>query len=457
MIITDLIFTDKWKAVLADNSQVLLLEGPSQVSKTTLAGVKLVYEAMKSQKGKTVFFLAGESTPTLYRNFIEPETSITKLFPHMCKHVGGGSGGGQRIEVHVSYNGKIEVKKIFFVGYSDKTSGNKILGSTPYLLMADEVNKANDQFVKDMMTRVTSAGTRIIATTNGDSPDKLFYKYFNACRPPKRFIDDVPPTTLSDMLDVKSKDGWTYYYFRLDDRPSATAEWVKNMYSMHPMGSFEYNSKVLGIRSAVDGILYGHLFNKFHTLAFEKLNLNAIHEVIVGIDVGSGAREGSTAARTIFTVTGYSRGYQRAVILDGVVSEEIGHVETVQELNLFLDKWVRIFAHKVKEIRVDDAEPALIATCVKMIRWKHIRVMRSIKRNKQVTGYTRVSLKEQLIYTNRMLFLDNEGAQFIKAQLAKVKGLNGVTIDDNELHNDVNDSVDYTLTPRYGQLKEGKG
>ena len=462
MLATDLTYTDKWKSVLADNSHVLFLEGPSQTSKTTLSGVKLIEKALNSPLGQTIFLLCGESTPTLYRNFVEPETSVTKLFPYVAKYI-GGQRGGERIEVMVNYGGVIEVKKIFFIGYSNKTSSNKVLGGKPYLIFADEFNKAHDEFVKAVFTRVQSVPTKLIATCNGDTPDKLFYEYLNACRPTEQYIDDVPQTTMNEMLEVEHKEGWTYYFFGLDDRPNVTKEWIQGMYSMHPKGSFEYNSKVLGIRSVVDGILYGHILDKLNDVMFDKLNLLAIKDLSIGIDVGSGAEEStSKRAKSIVVLTGFSRLYQRVVIIDGYASKEIGHMEMVKELDLFLDEWVKVFAHRIKDIYIDNAEPALISTCRTHTRHKQINVNKSIKSNALVSSKSRVTMKEQLIFKKRMLFVkghnDNpkqmRGAQFIKQQLAKVKGLNGVMIDEEALHNDVSDAVDYSITSKFDKLQK---
>ncbi len=65
-------------------------------------------------------------------------------------------------------------------------------------------------------------------------------------------------------------------------------------------------------------------------------------------------------------------------------------------------------------------------------------------------------MKEQLIYKYRMLFTTEEGSQQAKKQLAKVKGLNGETIDENMVHNDYNDACDYSLTPRFPELMKAK-
>ena len=367
---TDLIYTNKWEDVLDDKSPVLFLEGPSQVSKTTLSSVKIIRECFDSPQGQTLFYLVGESTPTLYRNFVEPETGITNLFPFITRYIGGGSGkGGQRIEVDVYYNGKKEVKKIFFIGYSNKTSAAKVLGGKPYMIFADEFNKAHEQFIKEVMTRVQSVGTKLIATSNGDSPDLLMYDYLNACRPTDKYIDDVPDTTMEQLKDVKQKEGWTYYFFKLDDRPAVTKEWISNMYQMHPEGSFEYNSKVLGIRAATEGILYGHLLNKFHDVKMNNINIGAIKEVLCGVDVGSGGEDSSKKrAKSIFALVGYSTRYQRCIVLDGYMSKKLKHIDTVQELNEFLEKWWQVFYHRLKGVYIDNAEPALIATTKEHIK-----------------------------------------------------------------------------------------
>ena len=76
------------------------------------------------------------------------------------------------------------------------------------------------------------------------------------------------------------------------------------------------------------------------------------------------------------------------------------------------------------------------------------------KKNSLVSSKTRVTVKEQLILHHRMLFADTTGAQMIKKYLAKVKGENGVTIDEDEIWNDVNDALDYAQTPRYNELQK---
>lgn len=112
-----------------------------------------------------------------------------------------------------------------------------------------------------------------------------------------------------------------------------------------------------------------------------------------------------------------------------------------------------MFYHRLEAVYIDNAEPALISTVREHINHS-IDAKGSIKKNRLVTAKTRVTMKEQMIHGYRMLFADTEGAQMIKKYLAKVKGENGITIDENEVWNDVNDAVDYAMTPRYAELQK---
>jgi RNase adaptor protein for sRNA GlmZ degradation len=113
-----------------------------------------------------------------------------------------------------------------------------------------------------------------------------------------------------------------------------------------------------------------------------------------------------------------------------------------------------MFMGRMNGIYIDNAEPALISTTAKDIGYQ-IDVKGSVKLNKIVTSKSRVTVKEQMIHHNRLLFADTDGAQMIKRYLSKVKGINGVTIDENEIWNDINDALDYSMTPRYNKLQRG--
>ena len=464
MRLDQLTITDKWQDVLDDDSQVIFLEGPSQTSKTTLVSVKSIWDLFaKSKRGETVVYLCGESTNTIYRNFVEKETSITKVFPYMTEYIGDTKRGGERIEVIVPYeeNGKtiFETKKLYFVGYKTIASEEKLLGSDPFMIIADEINKAHDTFVTQIFTRVAATGCKLLATTNGDVPDKLIYKYLNACRPHAKYMNDVPHSTMAELINTEPKDNWRYYFFKLLDRPIppdelTMDEWIKQMMNSHPVGSFSYNAFVLGIRGYTEGALFGYLIKEEHTVDESKINYDAIVDVYIGMDVGSGV-EGETQARTVAIPVAHSRGYQRSVVLDGWLSNEAEHIKVLKELEPKLQDLQRRFSYKVRAVYIDSAERTMINTFRNNKRVP-IAIESSIKFTKYVNATSRVSLKEQMLLGDRLLFANNEGAQMVKENLMRVKGKNGEVVDENMLHNDINDALDYGLTPKFNELMNSK-
>lgn len=463
----ELVLTDKWRDVLDDDSQVIFLEGPSQTSKTTLEAVKAIWDIFdKSEYGDTIIYLCGESTNTLYRNFVEKDTGITKMFPHMTRYVGDTRRGGERIEITVPYDidGKrvYEVKKMYFVGYSTVASENKLLGNKPFMIICDEFNKAHESFVRQVFTRVASTGCKLLATSNGDVPEKLFYQYLNSCRPADKWAHDVPMSTINYMEEQKPKVGWVYYFFGLYDRPVAPEgltmnEWVAQMKASHPEGSFSYNAYVLGIRGHTEGALYGHLFRPEHNVDEDDINYHAVIELIIGTDMGSAAIDLATSknAHTVVIPVAYSQGYQRAVVLDSLEAKEFEHIKVVREIEAMIQRLRYMYGYKLRTIFVDSAENVFIETFRKN-KLIDISIEKSIKSTKEVTAKSRVSLKEQLIIKNRLLFLNNEGAQRVRENLARVKGKNGEVIDENMKHNDYNDALDYALTPRMHRLTSVK-
>jgi hypothetical protein len=258
------------------------------------------------------------------------------------------------------------------------------------------------------------------------------------------------------MNEVEPKKSWAYWFFGLEDRPGKTAEWIKRMHATHPKGSFYYNAFVLGIRGATDGVLYGHLMKKSHIVDEKRLNFSSIIELQCGVDVGSGGSKATQEnAKTIFILTAFSKEYQRAVVLDAYESKEVSHAKTLDELYMFLRDWVMMFGHRFRSIWIDSAERALIETArgkESPISKLGVTVQSSIKNTKTVTAKSRVALKEQLIYNDRLLFTNRPGALEARRQLAKVKGHMGETIDENMLHNDYNDGLDYSLTPNMTRL-----
>ena len=463
MIFPKLARTEKWDDILKDESQVIFLEGPSQTSKTTLVSSKAVWDIFKFSKyGETIIYLCGSDTNTIYRNFVEKDTSITNQFPFISKYVGDNQRGGERIEVIVPYeiDGRTvyEAKKIYFVGYSTINSENKLLGGKPFMIVADEINKAHSSFIKQIFTRVNATGCRLLATSNGDMPDNDCYNYLNSCRPTSKYRADVPESTMQYMDATMLKKGWTYYYVGLKDRPIAPDgitmdEWISNMMTSHPVGSFSYNAYVLGIRGFVEGAIYAKYMSADKNLiSWTDVYNNPQTQYpfiryTIGIDVGF-------TDFTVVTLVGFTSRYKEAIVLDYMEINHSGIDEIWNALDQFIKPYAQVIGHRIYGVFIDSAAQILKASLApRLLNYYGLQIVDSYK----YTIKERVDWGIRFIHQGRLKFTDRARgiyASFSKALYSSNTKATDVREYSDHIDKDRIDATEYAITPFIREMLE---
>ena len=61
---------------------------------------------------------------------------------------------------------------------------------------------------------------------------------------------------MNELLTKQADERFRFYWFGFNDNPMIEEEQIQHLYDTHPVGSFEYNSKILGIRGFVEGMIY---------------------------------------------------------------------------------------------------------------------------------------------------------------------------------------------------------
>lgn len=450
MLPGDIKVTQKMKDLLASRKRIIHCEGVTGSSKSFTLGLKFYFNVFKAPKDKKQFVIAASDATVAERMFIDNPSSFFNIFRLLCRHEQKGVGGN-RIVVDTPTGEKI----IYLVGYDDKARWKKILGLGIHGFLVEEIHTATDEFIREMFTRVYRDDGFLYTSSNGGIPTLTVYiDYLNKSRPHPKYIDEVPKSTLSYLLECPADDDYEFWFYRFEDNPVLSVEQIKKMYSAHPVGSFEYNSKILGIRGYTEGALYGHLIKPEHTVDEDKINYGAVLDITFGMDVGSGG-EIDGNAKTIIIPVAMSIGYQRVIVLDGIECKYAEHLKVIKEAEVSIRLQLSRFGYKVRGVWIDSAEATLINTFRKN-KTVNVPIEKAVKLTKDITAKSRVSLKEQLLLANRLLFANNEGAQKVKSQLGLVKGKNGEVVDENMLHNDYNDALDYSLTPRFHQLLNAK-
>jgi len=451
MLPGDIKVTQKMTDLLKSKKKIIHCEGVTGSSKSFTLGLKFFFNIFDSPKNETQYVIAASDATVVERMFIENPASFYNIFKSLCTHMQKGVGGNK-----IVVEGRYGKKNIYLIGYDDKSRWKKILGLGIHGFLVEEIHTASEEFIREMFTRVYRDDGFLYTSSNGGIPTLTVYiDYLNKSRPHPKYVDDVPKSTMSYLLECEPDNDYEFWFYKFEDNPVLSPEQIDKMYSAHPKGSFEYMSKILGIRGFTDGVLYGHLIKPEHTVEEDKINYGAIIDVIYGIDVGSGDSNNQSNAKNIIVAVAYSMGHQRAVVLDGIECNDAEHMAVIRESEVSIRKMLSRFGYKVRGVYIDSAEATLISTFRKN-KTVNIPIEKSIKLTKDITAKTRVSLKEQLLLADRLLFANNEGAQKVKSQLMLVKGKNGEVVDENMMHNDYNDALDYALTPRFHQLLNAK-
>lgn len=443
----DIILKDKHKHVLKNRNRVIFLEGVTGSSKSFIAGLAFYLRVFSTPKNKSQFVIAATSTTVAEKMFIDNPASFVNIFEQVCEYKKQGTGGS-RIEIQTP----VGIKIIYLVGYDNKSRYKQILGLNVHGFLIEEAHVAGDGFVQEAFTRLYRDNGFMYLTGNAGLPDQLIYKnYLNKARPDEQYGHEIPAETWVELNEQQPDDSYSYYWFGFKDNPMMTDEQVQEMYNIHPEGSFEYNSKILAIRGYTEGLLYANLIDNQWTtkdtptnnIYLKDINPYVFERVYVGIDIGS-------TAKTVFVITGITRAYQRAVVLDvKILDGEFDYNDIVNAFNEWIMEWYSLF-RKIDGIYPDSADPLFIKT----LR-NNILIPFDINGSIKKTIQERVSLKQQLLYQKRLLF--TERASTVKYALAKIRtDGKGGHLDDGTENIDINDALDYTITPVMNRLMSYK-
>lgn len=399
----------------------------AQNGKSTIA--ILAFGMRVIQSDATLHCIAAKDLDAIRDNILEGDNKFLDIFNGYARLVGGDIGSK-----YIEFKTSKGTKKILLAGYSNKKTWEKILGKPIENFLIDEINIADQTFIYETFARQFSYEHPLtIATLNGDDPDHFVYQdYINQSI--DLFPEQTPASTLEQM-EVPKTEGWYYSFWDLDDHPMMTPEKKERIMNSYPKESFYYLTKVLGVRGVQDGVLYAELITKDHFIE----ELPQFVQMEIGLDIGF-------TNKTVWTLVGYTRGFERAVVVSYGEIDQAGYDEITSAFNRWLKEQYTKYGNIIKTIYPDSADPIFIKTLRSRIAYPI-----QVKGSKKETIEQRVILKEQLLHQGRLLFSNN--ATEVASQLKKIRSDGkGKHIDDGEVCIDYNDSLDYALTPHIKKL-----
>lgn len=448
MKISDIIWTPKMRAVMQDEAQIILLNGATGCSKSLVAGHKFADWLLNAPAEQTQFFMIFENGGIGVRNVLQNQDSFYNLFDFCREDYSASKEGG----IQFTFHGIHGDKTVYIVGAENKKAWGKILGSNPDGLWLEELSVLHIDCIREAFGRALSRKCKLIATTNGGLPTQEFYSEF-VNHAVVQFRDRVPQQELSEMIE--DKPYMHYYHFNLeDDAPHLTIEEKHNLEELYPVNSFYYLSKILGCRGYVQGAAYATIMDKqIHLRDFDDILLDNLKELMLIVDVGSNRNIGDTTkASTVATLLGFSKNYQRVVVLECWVIPSVSHDFIIKECENKIEWWWVKFMNKFSKIIIDNAESILINTWKTRNRFSTIRVRGCIKHTpKEINLVSRCELKQQLIEQERLIWCTHAINSY-NAHTRILLDEDGAELDLSVQDNDIGDSLTYGLTENWKYL-----
>ena len=326
------------------------------------------------------------------------------------------------------------------------------LGANPNGLWLEELSVLHIDCIRECLGRAFSRDCKLIGTTNGGLPTQEFYTEF-INHAAVQFRDTVPAAELSEMIE--DRPYMHYYHFNLnDDAPHLTDLQREQLIELYPENSFYYSSKILGCRGAVEGAAYAPLMKKeTHLKAFEKIDIGAISEMGVFVDIGSNRDpENTDKASTVASLIGYSKGCQRIIVLEAWPIPATSHDAIISAVEKELEPWWCKWMFKLKKIVIDSAEAILINTWKSRNKFNTVQVKGAVKAYKDViTLRTRCELKQQLLLQGRLLW-STHAINSYNAHTRLLLDDDGAELDMGVQDNDYGDSLAYGLTEKWNDI-----
>lgn len=192
--------------------------------------------------------------------------------------------------------------KIYLEGVNDVRAENKIRGMTLMGAYCDEVTLFTEEFYNMLLTRLTSKGAFLLATTNPDTPSHWLKK---------------------DFLDKKDEKSVAVYHFSLEDNTALSKQTINTLKSQFT-GVF-YDRFILGKWVSAEGLIYSYFANNKNKFIVEHIDIFDISVINFGLDYGA------SKSKTAIICIGIGRNYNCMYVLDELVLNGVNSPEEMYE------------------------------------------------------------------------------------------------------------------------------
>ena len=408
MSLNDL-YTKKQIEVLKETQKsdwfMLINHGAKRSGKTILNNDLFLMELMRVRKiadilgiATPMYILAGVSSKTIQNNIL---TEIYNKYGITFKFDKHGSFIFKGVKIVQAYTGTI-------------AGLGGIRGMTAFGAYINEASLAKQEVFKEIISRCSGEGARILVDTNPDNPKHwLLNEYIN--------------NSDANILSFK---------YSLDDNTFLGERYIKNIKANTPQGIF-YQRDILGNWVAGEGVIYKSFADNVTKFETEKsFNFETIN---IGVDFGG------NKSKHAFCCTGITKNYKELIAL----ASEKHEPDTPERLNAQFIDFVKKMLYKygrIDCIYCDSAEQVLIRGMQKALQDNNLNI--AIKNAIKNEIINRIRIVNVLMTTSRFFYVKNENTSLVDALQSAVwdsKSLEDKRLDDNTSDIDTLDSFEYSF------------
>lgn len=468
-----------------DEYRVIVFHGATGNGKSMIALLKFISRVFNAPREHQNFVLAGRDITALERRFIESNHSVFNWFPFRGKwEYRKRDIGGSRITIKA----RTGEKYIYLTPFNNVSTYSRILGDTIHGVMVDEAVEGDEQFLEEIISRATvrTEGSWAIFTSNGGDPNHYFYTgIVNKCITVDEMIDDVLPTPEGEKkyFDKDRNKDWLYVHMRLEDNPAYTKEQLDRFYSLYPVGSFMYYSRVLGIRGFSQDSPFAPFINENIMLKRKDLVEKGWYpqSMVFSIDSGghvfsmkdyvshsdeygdwhSEYQDGDygtkSGGHTVMVTVGFLDNYNKAIILDAYFPNHMHQNINVDRMYDRVYNISKDFPRVRKPYMfVDPADPSVLSLARDKRGAGVNEVRPAIKRDNSIALDEKVviSLIQQYLMNGNLMILDTKANRkwLVNSMIQATLESDGKLVDNRSWEADIQDSLKYVFSSMYRLL-----
>ena len=254
MAVSDL-YTPKQLQVLDriwnDDFFICGLHGAKRAGKTVVNNDAFISELIRVRRiadeqgvDEPMYILAGTSSTSIQNNVLQELYNKYEFEPKYDKH---GSFVFKGVKVVQVYTGSISGLK-------------RARGFTAYGAYINEASLANEQVFKEIISRCSGEGARIVFDTNPDNPNHFIKK---------------------DYIDIDD-DMIINFHFELDDNTFLSERYKQSIKAATPSGKF-YDRDIRGLWTVAEGAIYADFDKNVHIVDSPPNNITRYY---AGVDWG---------------------------------------------------------------------------------------------------------------------------------------------------------------------------